>query len=116
MTSARKIAKSELEETFLSQIAMLGLPMPETQYRFHPTRRWEFDGAYPDYKLAFEVEGAIYVNGRHTRGSGFIKDAEKYNEAARLGWMLLRFPSPWIASGDAVNYLEMVLKQIGATE
>ena len=108
--------QKELEETFLSQIAQLGLPEPETQYRFHPTRLWRFDGAYPDCKLAFEVEGGVWINGGHNRGSGYIKNCEKYNEAARLGWTLLRFPSPWIASGEAVNYLESVLKQMGAME
>jgi hypothetical protein len=29
--------------------------------------------------------------GRHTSGGGFIKDCEKYNAAALLGWRVLRY-------------------------
>jgi very-short-patch-repair endonuclease len=64
---------------------------PETEYRFHPKRLWRFDFAYPDLKIAVEFEGAIWSNGRHNRGSGFIKDCEKYNEATLMGWKILRY-------------------------
>jgi len=48
------------------------------------------DFAWPKYKLALEVEGGVHTNGRHTRGAGFMKDMEKYNEMTRLGWRLIR--------------------------
>lgn len=68
----------------------IGLPEPVKEYRFHPTRRWRFDWAWPDHKVALEVEGGAYINGRHTRGAGFIHDMQKYNEAALHGWLLIR--------------------------
>jgi hypothetical protein len=40
--------------------------------------------------VALEVEGGVWTGGRHTRGAGFLKDVEKYNRAAVLGWRLLR--------------------------
>jgi very-short-patch-repair endonuclease len=61
-----------------------------TEYKFHPKRRWRFDFAWPDHKLALECDGAVWTNGRHTRGSGFVKDMEKFNEAARLGWTVIK--------------------------
>ena len=61
------------------------------EHRFHPVRRWRFDFALIDYKLAIEVEGGVWTKGRHTRPTGFIKDMEKYNAAAALGWRVLRF-------------------------
>lgn len=38
-----------------------------------------------------EIEGGVWSMGRHTRGSGFVKDMEKYNAAASLGWRVFRF-------------------------
>jgi len=61
------------------------------EYMFHPERRWRFDYAWPENKVAMEVEGGAWVRGRHTRGAGFVKDMEKYNAAASLGWRVFRF-------------------------
>jgi very-short-patch-repair endonuclease len=62
--------------------------------RFHPTRRWRFDFVVLGIdKVAIEVEGGIFSKGRHTRGSGYIGDMEKYNEAALMGWKVLRYPA-----------------------
>lgn len=66
---------------------------PVREYKFHPTRKWRIDFAWPEVKLAVEIEGAVWVQGRHTRGSGFVKDIEKYNALTELGWSLLRYPS-----------------------
>lgn len=68
-----------------------GLPVPEKEFRFAPPRKWRFDFAWPAQKVAAEVEGGIWVRGRHTRGKGFLNDMEKYNEAGRLGWRVFRF-------------------------
>jgi very-short-patch-repair endonuclease len=62
----------------------------EAEYRFAPPRRWRFDYALVEQRVAIEVEGGVWTRGRHTRGSGFVKDMEKYSEAAALGWLLIR--------------------------
>lgn len=66
------------------------LPEPEPEFRFAPPRRWRFDFAWPFEYVALEIEGGAFVAGRHTRGAGFIKDLEKYNTAAALGWTVFR--------------------------
>lgn len=66
-----------------------GLPEPVPEYRFHPTRRWRFDYAWPLRHLALEIEGGIWTQGRHTRGAGAVADLQKYSEAALGGWRLL---------------------------
>ena len=66
-------------------------PEAVPEYRFHPTRRWRFDFAFVDSRLAVEIEGAVYAQGRHTRGSGYRADLAKYNAAALLGWAVLRY-------------------------
>lgn len=66
------------------------IPQPTPEYHFDSKRKWRFDWAWPDYKVALEVEGGVWTGGRHTRGEGFLRDLEKYNEAACQGWLLLR--------------------------
>lgn len=61
------------------------------EYRFHPTRRFRFDYALPNHKIAIEIEGGIWVQGRHTRGAGYKRDLEKYNLATTMGWRILRY-------------------------
>ncbi len=100
---------SALERLFLFQIKAMGLALPEKEYRFHETRRWRFDFAYPEQQLAVEVEGGTWAGGRHTRGSGYEKDCEKYNEAALRGWSVLRFTGSMIKSGKAVETLKEAL-------
>lgn len=61
------------------------------EYKFHPTRKWRFDYAIPAERIAIEIEGGIWLQGRHNRPLTMIKDFEKYNEAAKLGWRLLKY-------------------------
>lgn len=81
------------------------------EHRFHPTRKWRFDFAWPSHQVAVEVEGGAFSGGRHTRGMGFVADCEKYNAAVLAGWLVLRFvPSTgWIVHAlplieDAIQY------------
>lgn len=104
------MSKSELEETFALNIRAAGLlPNMEREYKFHPTRKWRFDFAWPDYKIAAEIEGGVWSQGRHVRGQGFIDDCEKYNEAVALGWTVLRFPEVFISDGRALEWLERII-------
>lgn len=68
----------------------LDLPTPEAEWRFAYPRRWRFDFAWVAWKVALEIDGGVWVKGRHTRGSGFVKDMEKFNEAAARGWRIVR--------------------------
>lgn len=82
---------------------------PEVEYRFHPTRLWRFDFALLPEKVAAEVEGGIWRNGAHSRGRGFSEDCEKYNSAAVLGWVVLRFTPEMVQSLQAVRLVEQAL-------
>lgn len=79
------------------------------EHKFHPSRKWRFDLAIPSVKLAVEIEGAVYTNGRHTRGTGFLNDIEKYNEAAMLGWTLLRFTHVKHSNQEVIETLRKLL-------
>src|SRR3990172_7771058 len=64
----------------------------ESEYKFYPTRKWKFDFANPNLKIAIEQEGGVWISGRHNRGKGFLNDMEKYNSATVMGWRVLRYP------------------------
>jgi very-short-patch-repair endonuclease len=64
---------------------------PIEEYRFHPKRRWRFDLAIPELKIAVEIEGGTWIQGRHTRAKGYQRDMEKYNAAQMLGWKVFRY-------------------------
>ncbi|MDV5862010.1 hypothetical protein QM298_14095 [Pseudomonas mendocina] len=78
---------------------------PVREHRFHPVRRWRFDLAFPEIKLAVEVEGGLYVGGRHSRGQGYENDLEKYGEAQRLGWTVYRCSPRMVRSGAAIELI-----------
>ena len=96
---------SELEESFVLQCRYKKLPKPEREYKFCGWRKWRFDFAWPDQKVAAECEGGHWSGGRHTRGSGFEKDCEKYNVAQNLGWRVFRFTKSMIDSGEAIEFM-----------
>ena len=60
------------------------------EYHFHPTRKWRFDYAIPQHKIAVEVEGGVWTGGRHVNPKGFLGDIEKYNTATLMGWRVFR--------------------------
>ncbi len=102
--------RSQLEVMLKFQMDLLGLPAPAIEYVFAPPRRWRFDFAWPDRMLAVECEGGVWTRGRHTRGSGYIADLEKYNAATIAGWRLLRFDVRAIKSWDAVYKIKGALE------
>lgn len=87
------------------QIVESGLPTPTLEHRFCGERKWAFDFAWPDRKIAFEIEGGAFAQGRHTRGKGFTRDIEKYNTAGLAGWLLLRATSEQVRSGKAIEWI-----------
>jgi very-short-patch-repair endonuclease len=100
---------SQLEALLIRHIRALKLEMPIAEYRFHETRKWRFDFAYPERQIAIEVEGGTWQNGRHNRAKGYESDCEKYNTAALRGWTVLRFTGDMIKRGDAVRMIEEAL-------
>jgi very-short-patch-repair endonuclease len=101
---------SELEDALAFHVRALGLPSFEREFRFDPERRWRFDLAWPERRIACEVDGGVWTVGRHTRGRGWEADAEKLNAAAALGWRVIRVSGPMVEDGRALAALEAVLR------
>lgn len=77
-----------------------------TEHIFHPSRLWRFDIAVPDMMLSVEYEGIFSEKSRHTGVNGYIGDIEKYNEAQKLGWTVLRYTAKNYE--DFVNDFEFI--------
>jgi len=96
------------------------LAEPKREHRFHKTRRWRFDLAWTELPMgaglmwcpdvAVEVDGGVYVQGRHSRGKGIEADMEKIATAMTMGWRVLRVTPRHIRSGQALNWIEALLK------
>lgn len=99
------------------QMQAHGLPDPVEEFPFDPVRKWRFDFAWPELKIALEVEGGTeryatdslgqrhLVGGRHNRPRGYEADLEKYNAATLAGWRVLRATTAMVLDGRAVTLL-----------
>ena len=100
--------RSEGEILFADVLEQINVPAWEEEYIFLDGRRFRFDFAWPPFLIAVEIEGGTYSMGRHTRGSGFAKDCEKYNLAALDGWSVYRFTTCMVKDGTAGNFMKKV--------
>jgi very-short-patch-repair endonuclease len=103
---------SEGEETFElhCRTQLSATWQPGREFVFDPPRKWRFDFAWPDIKIAVEIEGATeFGKSRHSRGAGFEQDASKYNRAAELYWRVFRFSTAMVKSGEAIDTMKRVL-------
>jgi hypothetical protein len=99
--------KTEASLVFELHLQELYLPfVPE--FRFCPERKWRAD--YLVCKvgqpcLLVEIDGGVWVQGRHTRGAGFVNDMEKHNNMALGGFFLMRFTPQQVLDGTAKQYV-----------
>lgn len=96
-------------EQLVRRCRMYALPDPVFEFRFHATRRWRLDMAWPPQLVAGEIEGGVWIGGRHTRGKGFLADVEKYNALAAAGWRLVRGTPGQVKDGTFFRSLAEVL-------
>ncbi len=98
LTPEQKKAKRERqrEETerqarqFTIMCERYDIPAFVREHPFRTGRDSKFDFAWPTFRIALEVEGAIFIGGAHNRPNRFAADIEKYNAAASDGWLVFR--------------------------
>jgi hypothetical protein len=88
-TTASAPGDSELERALFAALLADGLPLPEAQRALPGTGAVEgvVDAAYPDCRVILEADGRRW----HTRVADLRRDHERDAEAARAGWLTLRF-------------------------
>lgn len=106
-------AGSRAEAEMALLIRALQLPAVEREFKFHETRRWRFDFAWPANKVAVEVDGVLWGSavGRHQRKEGFENDCEKLNAAVLAGWRVFRFTPTQIKAGIPIAILDEVFRK-----
>jgi very-short-patch-repair endonuclease len=87
---------------------------PVREFRFHPSRKWRFDYAFPDCKVAIECDGGVWTGGRHNRPQGYIRDMEKFNAAAELGWVVLKFTPQQLMTSATIETIRSTINQRSA--
>jgi hypothetical protein len=86
-----------------------GLPLPEAEYRFASKRRWRFDFCWLNRLIALEVQGGLFNAGRHTRGAALLKEHEKLNYAAMLGYRVIFTTPQTLKSRETLATLTQLL-------
>jgi very-short-patch-repair endonuclease len=59
--------------------------------------------------ILVEIDGGGFVAGRHTRGTGFEKDAEKASAAAILGYRVIRCVPRQVDDGSCLSWIRQAL-------
>lgn len=62
-----------------------------TEHRFHNARKFRFDWAIEELKIAVEYNGIMSAKSRHTTIGGYSKDRDKVNLANGLGWKVYEY-------------------------
>ena len=104
------MTKSELEAVFDLLCLSAGIEL-EHEIEAIPGRRFRFDRGSRAHMLLIELEGGVWIQGRHVRGQGYITDCEKYNLAVLLGWRVLRFCREHVESGQAIEWTLRALER-----
>jgi len=95
------------------------------ELKFHNDRKWRFDFALAllvptgelaqhrqiwETRLALEVQGGLFSGGRHSRGAALLKEHEKLNAAAALGWRVLYCIPQNLCMQETVDVIKEALR------
>lgn len=117
--TARKvvIGPSSMAQVFMAACAKHYIPPPVEELRVVTHRDWMFDFAWPETRVALEIEGGIYGRGKacpvcgrrppgaHSSIERLKSDMEKYNTAAMAGWCVIRCTPEEITTGAVFAFL-----------
>lgn len=118
--SVDRVNKGEV--LFAFQAGVCQLPPHKRNYVFHPTRKWEIDFAWPQFKVGIEIQGGIWGKSRdddspgaHGHPIGIRRDMSKHNALLDLGWRVYLFEPKEVKDGSAVKHMESVLASLVTT-
>jgi very-short-patch-repair endonuclease len=96
--------ESKLERRFVQQLTDAGISGWQRNYYFLGDRDLELDFAWPETRLAVEVQGMAHrIKGK------FRRDIEKRALALLAGWRVLEVDGAAIRDGRALKWLRLLL-------
>ncbi len=108
----KKTAKTNAAINHLADLGVtLGLGEALREFYFARPRQFRADLAWPEHRILLEVEGGIYIGGRHNRALGYQADCYKYSLASILGYTLIRVTYDMIAGGIADQLLTLAAER-----
>lgn len=75
-------------------------------------RKFRFDFAFHAERLAVEINGGIWSRGAHGHPTTIMRNMEKLNVAAFLGWRVLSFSTQDVKKGIALDVTLATLKYL----
>lgn len=107
----RGITESHLEDDFLRLVRAADLPQPRIQYILRDGDRFiaRLDFAYPEQRVAIEVDGFRY----HADRRAFDDDRARANAIQAMGWLVLRITAKHLeeAPDDVVAWVRRALSR-----
>jgi hypothetical protein len=111
------MSSSYLERITEQLIKDAGLPEPIREFKFCEDRQWRSDFVWllppdrlPLKGVILEVEGGIFMKkSGHNTGVAITRDIEKGNEAALLGYLVIRSTKYHLITGQTMKWVKRAL-------
>lgn len=100
---------SPLEEIFIDLWTKCDGPLLKREVFIVPGKRWRVDFAHCKSKTAIEIEGGVYMMGRHQRPAGFSEDCKKYLAITLLGWRVIRLTGSQLSEETIRSIIEFII-------
>lgn len=110
-------SRSEAEGTLEFQLKHTTRFRYKKEFQFAKPRRWRYDfligtpgevGEPPAKMVLVDIDGGMWTGG-HSRGLAYEANADKHNEAAIRGFMVLRVTPPMVKDLRALHLIERAL-------
>jgi very-short-patch-repair endonuclease len=97
------------EEAFIFWCNAMKLARPVRNFRFHKTRKFEIDFAWPSLRIGVEIQGGVWTRGAHGRPANIIRDMVKHNLLLDMGWRVYHYTPSEVISGLAVQHVDPIV-------
>ena len=104
---AFELSESALERILFAQICeRTAIPLPAQQFHFAIGRDYRADFTWPDHRLLVEVEGGLWIGGKHAIALHEQRRQRRRCYAQALGWSIVEVSPPDVRSGVACDLIE----------